>query len=359
MINRNAIHPVLRFSGVRRILALGLVLMLIVTACGDDATEGTDAPDTIDSADTTEAGDSGELQEVSLRFNINAYAPHAPFVYAAQQGFYEEVGLEVTFGEGTGSDTTAALVSEGDDTFGTADFPGLTGMVALGAPVRAVAMIEQESPLAISSLGSTPIETPQDLIGKQIVMGAGDEAMFEAFLNVNGVELSEVETLTMADSAQPAALAEGTVDGVFGWATLQGIELIETPGGIHNLLWADFGFAMLNLGLVANPSMIEEDPDTVCRFVEASFRGWEAAEQDPEAAVNALIELFPNVNFDVTMTGLETQFELMRSPSTEGLPLGQINPEDVQESIDLLVETGAAEETIPVDQLTSNVCYEE
>lgn len=358
MTDRHSKHPMLRFKGVRRILALGAALMLIVAACGGDSTDDTNGADTTVSADTTAAGDSGELQQVSMRFNIHAYAPHAPFVYAAQQGFYEEVGLEVTFGEGTGSDTTAALVAEGGDTFGTADFPGLAGMVALGAPVKAVGMLEQQSPLAISSLASTPIETPEDLIGKRIVMGAGDEAIFEAFLNVNGIELSEVETVTMSDAAQPAALAEGAVDGIAGWVTSQGIEIIETPGGIYNLLWADFGFPMLNLGLVANADMIEEDPDTVCRFVEASFRGWEAAEEDPEAAVNALIELYPNTDFDITLTGLQAQLELMRSPSTEGLPLGQINPDDAEESMQLLVDTGAAEEVIPVDDLISNVCFE-
>ena len=358
-MNDQVKRPRLRFSGARRILVLGTALMLIIAACGDDSGDPADTTEATDSADTTVGeGDSGELQQVSMRFNIHAYAPHAPFVYAAQQGFYEEVGLEVTFGEGTGSDTTAALVAEGGDTFGTADFPGLSGMVALGAPVKAVGMIEQQSPLAISSLASTPIETPDDLIGKRIVMGAGDEAIFEAFLNVNGIELSDVETVTMSDAAQPAALAEGAVDGIAGWVTSQGIEIIETPGGIYNLLWADFGFPMLNLGLVANADMIEEDPDTVCRFVEASFRGWEAAEQDPEGAVNALIELYPNTDFDITMTGLEAQFELMRSPSTEGLPLGEINPEDAEESMDLLVQTGAAEEVIPVDDLISNVCVE-
>lgn len=232
-------------------------------------------------------------------------------------------------------------------------------MIAQGAPIRYVAMMEQQSPLAISSLGSDPIETPEELVGKTIVMGGGDEAVFEAFLSLNEIDISEVETVTMNDAAQPAALAEGTVDGIFGWVTSQGIEIIETPGGIHNMLWAEFGFPMLNLGLVAQNDMIENDPDTVCEFVDASFRGWEAAEQDPDAAVNALIDQFPNVDFDITMTGLEAQFDLLRSPSTEGLPLGQINPDDVQESMDLLVETGAAEESIPVDQILSDVCFEE
>lgn len=339
-----------------RLTALGLVLIL-VAACGGAASEASEPAETAAAASPGTSTAPAELQEVSLRFNIHAYAPHAPFVYAAQQGFYEEAGLAVTFGEGTGSDTTAALVAEGRDTFGTADFPGLSGMVALGAPVQAVAMIEQQSPLAVSSLASTPIETPQDLIGKTIVMGAGDEAIFEAFLNVNDIELSEVTTVTMSDAAQPAALAEGVVDGIAGWITSQGIEIIETPGGIYNLLWADFGFPMLNLGLLTSADMIAEDPDTVCRFVEASFRGWEAAEQDPEGAVNALIELYPNTDFDITMTGLEAQFRIMRSPSTEGMPLGQINPEDAQESIDLLVATGAAEEAIPIDELISDVCF--
>jgi NitT/TauT family transport system substrate-binding protein len=353
MTDSNTNQSVFGFSGARAILVL--MLLVVVTACGSETTEETDAPDATDAVDTTEAGQ----QEVSLRFNVPAYAPHPPFVYAAQQGFYEEEGLEVTFGEGAGSDVTSFAVAAGNDTFGTADFPGVTSIIALGGDIRFVGMIEQGSPLAITSRGSDPIETPQDLVGKTIVMGGGDEAMFAAFLGIHGLDLADVETVTMADEAQAAALAEGRVDGIAGWATGQGIELIELEGGIHNMLWSDHGLPMLNLGLVAHNDMIENDPETVCAFVRASFRGWEAAEQDPEAAVNALIEEFPNADFDYVLNGLQSQFVLMRSPSTEGLPLGQINPEDIQESMDLLVEIGAAEEALPVDEIYSNICFEE
>lgn len=347
-VNRNAPRSrSARRGRAARYAAIGAAMMLGIAACGDGATGTTD----------TTAGDS-ELEQVSLRLNVFAYAPHAPFVYAAQLGYYEEVGLEVSFGEGTGSDTTSALVAEGSDTFGIADFPGLTGMVALGAPVRTVGIVEQQSPLAITSLDSDPIETPEDLIGKRIVMGAGDEAIFEAFLNVNDIELSQIETVTMSDAAQAAALAEGAVDGVSGWATHQGIEMIETPGGLHNLILAEFGYPMLSLGIVASNDMIADDPETVCNFVEASFRGWEAAEEDPAAAVDALQEEFPNIDYDVVLEGLQVQFELLRSPSTEGLPLGAINPEDVDESMQLLVDTGAAEEVIAADEIFSNVCFD-
>lgn len=353
-------RPVSQLVRSWRIAVLSVVLMMLVAACaGDGAGDGETVvtePTETEAPAETQAPD--ELQEVSLRLNINAYAPHAPFVYAAQQGFYEEVGLEVSFGEGTGSDTTGALVAEGGDTFGTADFTGLSGLVEAGAPIQAVAMIEQQSPLAISSLATSPLETPQDMVGRRIVMGAGDEGIFESFLSVNDVDVAEVEMVTMTDAAQPAALAEGAVDGIAGWTTSQGIEITSLTGGIHNMLWADYGFNMLNLGLIANTEMIENDPDTVCRFVEASFRGWEAAEADPEAAVNALIEEFPNVDFDITMIGLAAQFEIMRSPSTEGMPLGWISIDDAQASIDLLVDTGRIGEDIPAERLVTNVCFD-
>ena len=351
MTKRHATHPVLRFSGARSILVL--ILLVILAACGG-TTDETEETDETDAPTTTEAG----LKEVSLRFNVAAYAPHPPFVYAAELGFYEEEGLAVTFGEGAGSDVTAFSVAAGNDMFGTADFPGTTSIIALGGDVRFVGMIEQGSPLAITSRGSDPIKTPQDLVGKTIVMGGGDEPMFEAFLGIHGLELSDVETVTMADEAQTAALAEGVVDGIAGWATGQGIELIEMEGGIHNLYWAEWGLPMLNLGVIAHNDMIENDPETVCAFGDATFRGWAAAEQDPEAAVNALIGSFPNADFDYVYNGLLAQFILMRSPSTEGLPLGQINPDDVTKAMNLLVEIGAAEEAIPTDEIYSNICFE-
>lgn len=344
-------------------LGLYLVLALVLAACGGaESVSGDAAGGGGDAAGSEAAGDgggSGELQEVSLRFNIHAYAPHVPFVYAADQGFYEEEGLSVTFGEGTGSETTGALVAQGDDTFGTVDLPGVTALVAEDAPIRSVAIIEQRAPLAVISLADSDIEEPSDLVGKRIVMEGGDLGVFEAFAEVAGFDASQVETVTLADEAQAAALEEGRVDGIFGWTTSQGAETLELSGGVKDLLFADHGFELVNLTLATSTEMIEQDPETVCAFTRASMRGFEATQEDMDAAIDAFVEEFPNTNPDILRQGLEAQLELLQTEETQGNELGHAPIEMVATSVDLLAESGAIEEPVDPEDVYTPMCFEE
>jgi NitT/TauT family transport system substrate-binding protein len=364
----------LRSSRGRRVVASGAALALLLTACGSDD-GGDDATATDDTAAAEESGDdgeaatddgeaaaddggSGELQDVSFRFNIHAYGLHAPFVYAQEMGFYEEEGLNVSFGEGQGSETTGALVADGSDDFGLVDLPGITSLVDQDAPVQSVAIVEQRSPLAIISLADSGIEEPEDLHGTTIVMEGGDLESFESFVEVAGLDIDQIETLTMADTAQAAALESGRVDGVFGWVTSQGSETIELSGGITELLFADYDYDLLNTTLVAGTSMIEEDPDLVCRFVRASFRGWEAAQEDPQGAVDALIGQFQNVNPNIALYGLEQQFGLLQADETEGEELGFVTMDMVDSSLEVLREVGAVTADLSAEAVYNPMCFE-
>lgn len=338
----------------RMLGALGMGLLLVLAACAGGADGAADTAD----ADAA-AGDGGEeLQEVSLRFNISAYAPHIPFVYAQELGFYEEEGLTVTFGEGTGSETTGALVAEGDDTFGTVDIPAVTSLVGEGAPISAVAIIEQRSPLAVISLADSGIEEPEDLHGRTVVMEGGDLESFESFVQVAGIDIDQIETLTMADSAQAAALESGQVDGIFGWTTSQGSETVELSGGIQSLLFADYGYDLLNLTLVANTETIEDDPELVCSFVRASFRGWEATQEDTDDAIETFIEYFPNVNPNIADWGLEQQLQLLQAEDTEGEPLGFVTPDMVDATLEVLAGVGAVDEGLAAEDIYNPMCFE-
>lgn len=306
-----------------------------------------------------EAEDTADgLRELSLRLNTPAYGSHAPFVLAEKLGWYAEEGLTVTFGEGAGSDTTVALIDGGDDDVGLAGFDAIASLRADGAAVKAVGVIEQRSPFAIITMAGSDITTAAALEGSTVVMDRGDIPLFEAFARTAGIDADAVNTVTLAEQAQSAALANGRIDGILGWTTYHAPEVAVLTGDVQAVLWSDFGFSLYNLGIVASDEMVENEPDVLCAFVETSFRALEYSLENPEEAIEALMEEFPNVNEEIVYGQLVNLGELIRTSNTQGRPLGYMAPEDVAATFQVLQETEALDDVPALDDLVSNICFE-
>lgn len=357
-----------------RMLVALVVLILAATACGGDD-EGADpvAAETDVGATVTETeppdqgetetsgGDEtepAEVQSVSMRLNVPAYGHHAPFVLAEKMGWYGEEGYTVSFGEGSGSDTTVALIAQGDDDIGLASFDAVAALVGDGADVRSVGVIEQRSPLAIITTTDSEVDSPESLEGATVVMDRGDFPTFEAFAQIAGIDADAVETVTIAEEAQSAALAEGRIDGILGWTTFHAPQVAQLTGGVDSVLWSDYGFQAFNLSMVASNDTIAEDPDLVCGIVRASFKAWEFAQENPQQAVDALVEEFPNVDPEIAMGQLTNTFELLQTDNSEGEPLGFAVEEDIQAMLDFLTDSGSLDEGADPSTVHTNECFE-
>src|SRR5215467_7593822 len=60
-------------------------------------------------------------QDVTLRLDWIPTWYHSVFYTALNRGYYSDVGLNVTIGQGKGSATTAQVVGSGSETFGLMD----------------------------------------------------------------------------------------------------------------------------------------------------------------------------------------------------------------------------------------------
>lgn len=328
------------------VLALSTVFALVAAACsGDDSSDGGDGSDA-----------AGDLTSVSVRLNVDATGTHAPFLLAAENGWYEEEGLDVTFGEGNGSDSTVALIDAGDDDIGIAGFDAVAVLRGDGANVKAVGGWEMRSPLAIVTAEGSDIEAPPDLEGATVVMDQGDIPLFEAYAARAGVDADAVNTVTMTEEAQSAALAAGRIDGILGWTTYHSPQVAELTGGVETILWSDSDFDLMNLVIIASDDAIANRSDMVCGFVRASYRGLEAAREDPDGAVQTLVEAFPNLDEGIALGQLENMFELLVTDNTEGQPLGWMSEEDVQSAVEILSDAGSPIEADP-SEMYDNSCY--
>ena len=299
---------------------------------------------------------SAALQPVSVRFNVDATGTHAPFLIAKANGWYEEEGLGVEFGEGNGSDSTVALVDAGDDDIGIAGFDAVAVLRNEGATVKVVGGWEQRSPLAIVTAVGSDIKAPKDLEGSTVVMDQGDIPLFEAYAARAGIDASAVNTVTMTESAQSAALAAGRIDGILGWTTYHAPQVAKLTNGVNTILWSDSDFDLMNLAIIANDDTIANNSDMVCKFVRASYRGMEAAQQDPDAAIADLVEAYPNLDPEIAKGQLVNMFELLATDSTQGKPLGWVAEPDIAGALAILSDAGS-EITVQPTDLFDNSCY--
>ena len=324
-------------------VAIALVAMaLVASACGGD---------------DDDAAATDELTPVSVRLNVNATGTHAPFVLARDKGWYAEEGLEVTFGEGGGSDVAVATIDAGDDDIGIASFDAVAVLRPEGANVKVVGAWESRSPLAIITLAGSPIASAADLEGAQVTMDQGDFPMFEAFAARAGIDASAVELVIMSEEAQAPALAEGQIDGILGWTTYHSPQLVEITGDVAAVLWSDYNFDLMNLSIIASDDRIENDPETVCGFVRASYRGLEYAMNNPEEAIEALMGEFANLNEDIMLGQLVNMFELVGTANTQGKPMGWVAEADVAGAIQVLSDAGDPLDVNAAD-LFDNLCFD-
>ena len=96
--------------------------------------------------------------------------PSAPYLLAAERGYYEEAGLDVTIDSGQGSLEAIPRVASGTYQMGFADINSLIKFKDQNPDldVKAVMMVYNAPPFAIISLKDSGIESPKDLEGKTL-----------------------------------------------------------------------------------------------------------------------------------------------------------------------------------------------
>jgi NitT/TauT family transport system substrate-binding protein len=329
----------------------GVAVLALLAACGGGA-EGA-------SSDQT-TGASGELAKVSMRWDAAASGYDAPFVLALQKGWFKDAGLDITFGEGTGSGTTVQLVATGKETFGWADFGAMTKLVAQGAPVQSVGVFGQLSPVSIMTLEENGINSPMDLVGKTVgwdPQGAS-AVMFDAIAGKVGLDKSKVKLIALKSDQEAQMLVSGKTQAFAGFRTFQGPQVEELGGKLKVISGADVGVNLLNLSIVVSKDYATANKKQACSMVEVTAKAWEYAQQHPDEAIDALVKAYPNVKPDVAKKQLLWTAELLHTKNTQGQPLGKVADADVQETVSHLEQYGGmAKGVVDPSKLFTNECF--
>ena len=278
--------------------------------------------------------------QVSLLLNWYLGGLHAPFYLGKERGYYADEGIELTINEGRGSGRAVQVIAAQGDTFGMADAGSLMLGAAQGAPVKAVMSLLNTSGFGIISLAESGIRTAKDLEGKTLAVSPGDALtqLFPAVVAANDLDGDAIELVFMDPPAKPVAVMEKRTDALLGGIDDQYF-LIQAQGHeAAQLRFADLGVNTVGITVFTHEDLLAENPDLVRRFVTASVRAWEAAREEPKAAVDAALKVKPDLNRESTLQQLEVDLSLLFSPETEGRGIGYGAEADWQRTKELLTE---------------------
>lgn len=234
------------------------------------------------------------MTAVDFQLNWEPNGFQAPYFLARDRGFYEEEGLTVRFVEGHGSPFAAEEVACGRTTFGIGGASAVLTVTSQGHTPLAVATATKITPAAIYTIREQfgePFENPRQLVGKTVAPSATKTRILTAQLLENigireQVELRSVDPHT--HHRVQHQLRAGTVDAAVGVVT-NGVELEREYGKTVDELPIGDALGVYGMMLLTSPAYAAENPETVQSFIRATARGWEAATNDPDAAIDALI----------------------------------------------------------------------
>lgn len=221
------------------------------------------------------------------------------FYLARERGWYADSGidLEVRLFDPPRGDTLAHLARNEID-FGVFPTNRLFVRCDRGEPLVGIAAINHGGLETIQTIRRSGIRRPRDLVGRRLAMGPTPRG------------LAMVRHLIAHDGGDPAGviivdnrgreytvddIERGEIDATFGgyWAW---DALFGTLEESQRVTWRvdDIGAPPYHSYLLGTQrSRLDEDPDTVRRFLAATERGYLAAIAEPPAALAAIERIIP------------------------------------------------------------------
>jgi putative hydroxymethylpyrimidine transport system substrate-binding protein len=267
-------------------------------------------------------------KRVELMLDYFPNADHAG-IYAAQAGgHFKQAGLDVEIRQPPDPAAPIKQVAAGRVDLAISYEPEVFRARDQGLAVVSLAAIVQEPLTSIMSLPKAKIRRPADLRGKTVGTAGIDyqTAYLRTILRDAGVPEDSVQERNVGFGLTPTLLT-GKVDATLGafW-NYEGTELRLAGKRPRIIRIEDAGVPTYNeLVLVANEDALERDAGKLRAFIGALSRGTRDLREDPDRAIEGLLEANPDLDPELQRAVVEVTLPLFFPP--EGEPYGWQDPD--------------------------------
>jgi len=235
------------------------------------------------------AGAAQALDEVTFGTNWKAQAEHGGFYQAVADGIYEKYGLIVTIRPGGPQVNHSQLLAAGkiDFNMGGSMF-GAFNFVQNDVPMVVVAASFQKDPQILMAHPDQGFETLADLKGHPILISQDARTTYWEWLKA---EYGFTDDMIRPYTFNPAPFLADPTAIQQGYLTSEPFA-VEREGGFTPkvFLLADSGYDTYSTTIETSWQLVEENPDLVQRFVDASVEGWYSYLYGDPSPANELIK---------------------------------------------------------------------
>ncbi|MGI9294484.1 MAG: ABC transporter substrate-binding protein [Pseudomonadales bacterium] len=275
-------------------------------------------------------GDSGPapgptLDKVTFNMSWLPQGSMSGVIVAMEKGFYQAQGLEVEAMRGFGGIRTVNELDQGMFDFGYGDPLAVILNRSNGGKTKMIGAINNRWPAGLCFVKERfDIKSPADLKG--LTIGGGQNSPVQVivpeWLERNGLKRDDVKMLQLDPAIVSASLIEGTIDVGECWQA-NSLPVFRKRAQQANVTIGWLEYAQFNLdiygnGLVASEKLINDNPDLVRRFVQATYEGYQYALAHVDESTDILLKHYPVLDKDVTREQVTELADLIGDPATMG-----------------------------------------
>jgi NitT/TauT family transport system substrate-binding protein len=226
--------------------------------------------------------------KVTFGTDWKAEAEHGGYYQAIATGIYKRHGIEVTLRQGGPQVNHAQLLAAGRLDFNEAPNSFISlNFVKENIPMVAVAAMFQKDPSVLIAHPGVGNDSLAALKGKPIMIGADTRVGWWLFLKAKfGYSDDQIRPYTF--NVGPFLVDKNAVQQ--GYLTSEPFVIEQQGVKPVVFLIADAGYSSYGSIIQTSRKMIEEKPDLVQRFVDASIEGWYSYLYGDPSPANALIK---------------------------------------------------------------------
>jgi NitT/TauT family transport system substrate-binding protein len=283
---------------------------------------------------------------VTLQLKWVTQAQFAGYYVAAEKGFYEEEGLDVTINPG-GPDVAPPQVIAGGGADVVIDWmPSALASREKGVPLVNISQPFKKSGLMLTCRKDTGIQTPADFKGKTLgVWFGGNEYPFLSWMSKLGLKTDGgpdgVTVIKQGFNVDP--LIQKQADCVSTMTYNEYWQVIDAgfkPEDLVVFKYDEQGEGTMEDGLyvmeenLKDPAFVEK----MAKFVKASMKGWDYARQNPDEAAMIVLEN------DASGAQTEAHQKRMMGEIAKLLDTkdnGKLDPADYERTVAILMSGGS------------------
>jgi len=285
------------------------------------------------------SGSASAQEKFTFALNWFAVGDHAAYWVALDKGYFAQRGLDVMLENSKGSGDSIGKVDTGRADAGLADAVAVLGAAARGARVKMVGMVFDNTPLNFFSRKDNAVLKPKDLEGKTVGAppGDGQRQAWPAFAKLHKIDESKVTWVNIEPAAKIAALAEKRVDVAADYST--GLPFYEKAMGVGNAVmmpWADTGFDLYSMSIIASEKTMKERPKVLRAFLEAAYMGWRDVMNDPKGSLAIFKKRVPEIDLSIIEPNMMLGINLMRTRNYADKGIGWIDDKKMCDSVEIV-----------------------